>query len=106
VRDQARRSDIVAKTGDSQLSILAPDTDAAGARLLVARLQRELNAAFGKTKLGGSLTFRAGFSAVSDLASANVDLNELVHRAESALAYIPTSGPGDSVVSFDELPIS
>jgi len=106
VREQARRSDIVAKTGDSQLSILAPDTDAAGARLLVARLQRELNAAFGKSKLGGSLTFRAGFSAVSDLASANVDLNELVHRAESALAYVPPSGPGDSVVSFDELPIS
>jgi DNA-binding response OmpR family regulator len=106
VREQARRSDIVAKTGDSQLSILAPDTDAAGARLLVARLQKELNAAFGKSKLGGSLTLRAGFSAVSDLASANVDLNELVHRAESALAYIPASGPGESVVSFDELPIS
>jgi hypothetical protein len=35
-----------------------------------------------------------------------VDLNELVHRAESALAYVPLSGPGDSVVSFDELPIS
>jgi len=45
LREQARRSDVVAKTGDSQLAILAPDTDAAGARLLVERLQRELAAA-------------------------------------------------------------
>src|SRR5437868_12336779 len=54
VREQARRSDIVAKTGDSQLSILAPDTDAAGARLLVARLQRELDAASKNTTVHGS----------------------------------------------------
>ncbi|HEX9310407.1 MAG TPA: response regulator, partial [Gemmatimonadaceae bacterium] len=79
VREQARKSDVVAKTGDSQLSILAPDTDAAGARLLVARLQKELDAASQKTAAGGALRLRAGYCAVPDLAAANVDLNELVH---------------------------
>ncbi|HET7614583.1 MAG TPA: response regulator [Gemmatimonadaceae bacterium] len=104
VREQARRSDIVAKTGDSQLSILAPDTDAAGARLLVARLQRELDAASRSTTTGGSFKLRAGYCAVPDLAAADIDLTELVHRAESALAKVPTDGQGDSIMGFDELP--
>jgi len=106
VREQARRSDIVAKTGDSQLSILAPDTDAAGARLLVARLQRELDAASKGTTTGGSFKLRAGFCAVPDLAAAHIDLTELVHRAESALARVPADGHGDTVMGFDELPTS
>src|SRR4051812_40382330 len=90
VREQARRSVIVAKTGDSQLSILAPDTDAAGARLLVARLQRELDAAAKNTTTLGSFKLRAGYCAVPDLAAADIDLTELVHRAESALARVPS----------------
>jgi hypothetical protein len=43
---------------------------------------------------------------VSDLAAANVDLAELVRRAESALAHVSASGGGQAVVSFDELPAS
>ena len=102
VREQARRSDIVAKTGDSQLSILAPDTDAAGARLLVARLQRELDAASKNASTLGSFKLRAGYCAVPDLATAEIDLTELVHRAESALARVPADGKGSSIMSFDE----
>jgi diguanylate cyclase (GGDEF)-like protein len=106
LREQARRSDVIAKTGDTQLAILAPDTDAEGARLLVARLQRELEAASKNARLGSSFRMRAGYCAVSDLAAANVDLNELVHRAESALAQVGSPGQGEAVVSFDELPAS
>jgi len=106
VRKQRRKSDVVAKTGDSRLSILAPDTDAAGARLLVARLQRELGAASKNTTTHGSVRLRAGYCAVSDLAAANVDLVELVQRAESALAHISATGQRENVVSFDELPVS
>ena len=104
-REQARRSDVIAKTGDSQLAILAPDTDAAGARLLIARLQHELEAASKNARGGGSFQVRAGYSAVSDLAAAHVDLNELVHRAESALAQVGAPGLGKAVVSFDELSV-
>jgi DNA-binding response OmpR family regulator len=105
VREQARKSDVVAKTGDSQLAILAPDTDAAGARLLVARLQRELDAASKNTTHGSSFRLLAGYCAVPDLATANVDLNELVHRAESALAHAPSYAHGETVASFDDLPL-
>ena len=106
VREQARKSDVVAKTGDSQLAILAPDTDAAGARLLVARLQREIDAASKNTTHSGSYRLRAGYCAVSDLSAANVDITELVQRANSALAHVPPEGFGDAVVSFDDLPLS
>jgi DNA-binding response OmpR family regulator len=102
VREQARRSDIVAKTGDAQLSILAPDTDAAGARLLVARLQRELDAASRNTTTRGSFKLRAGYCAVPDLAAADIDLTELVHRAETALARLPADGLGSPVLGFDD----
>jgi DNA-binding response OmpR family regulator len=108
VMDQRRKSDVIAKTGEMRLAILAPDTDAAGARLLVARLQRELDAST-KNAAGrgpGSTRLRAGYCAVSDLAAANVDLGELVHRAERALAHVFATGQRDSVVSFDELPVS
>lgn len=105
LREQARKSDIVAKTGETQLALLAPDTDAAGARLLVARLQREIDAASKKTH-SGSFRLRAGYCAVSDLSAANVDVTELVHRAKSALAHVPIDGLGDAIVSFDDLPIS
>jgi DNA-binding response OmpR family regulator len=103
VREQRRKSDVVAKTGESRFAILAPDTDAVGARLLVARLQRELDVA-SKHATHGSIRLRAGYCAVSDLAAANVDLAELFHRAESALAHVPATGRRGEIVSFDELP--
>jgi CheY-like chemotaxis protein len=108
VMDQRRKSDVIAKTGELRLAILAPDTDAAGARLLVARLQRELDTST-KSPAGRaprSTRLRAGYCAVSDLATANVDLGELIHRAECALAHVSAGGERDTVVSFDELPVS
>jgi DNA-binding response OmpR family regulator len=108
VLDQSRKSDVIAKTGELRLAILAPDTDEAGARLLVARLQRELDASTKNAAGRGprSTRLRAGYCAVSDLAAANVDLAELVNRAERALAHVAANGQRDTVVSFDELPVS
>ena len=104
-REQSRQSDVVGHVGDSRLAILAPDTDAAGARLLVARLQRELDKASRNKSIGGEVRLRAGYSAVSDLASANVNVAELVHRAESALDHAPMQGESETIVSFDDLPL-
>ena len=104
-REQSRQSDVVGHVGDSRLAILAPDTDAAGARLLVARLQRELDRASKDKTIGGQVRLRAGFSAVSDLAASKVNVAELVHRAESALDHTPIQGESDAIVSFDDLPI-
>jgi PleD family two-component response regulator len=104
-REQSRQSDVVGHVGDSRFAILAPDTDAVGARLLVARMQRELDRATRNKTIGGEIRLRAGYSAVSDLASANVNVAELVHRAESALDRAPMQGDSDTIVSFDDLPI-
>jgi len=104
-REASRQSDVVGHVGDSRLAILAPDTDAAGARLLVARLQRELDRASKNKSIGGQVRLRAGYSAVSDLAASNVNVAELVHRAESALDHAPIQGQGDAIVSFDDLPV-
>jgi hypothetical protein len=75
--------------------------------LLVARLQRELDGAAEMATIPGEFQMRAGYCAVADFATANVDMKELVHRAESALDYVPAGGGGFSgVVSFDELPLA
>ncbi len=104
-REQSRQSDVVGHVGDMRLAILAPDTDAEGARLLVARLQRELDRAAKNKTIGGNVRLRAGYSAVSDLAMSKINVPELVHRAESALDHAPLQGDGDAIVSFDDLPI-
>lgn len=102
VRGQARRSDVIAKRGETRLAVLAPDTDTAGARLLVARLQRGIDAS--TRGRGSAVRLRAGICAVSDLAAAKIDVTELVQRAENALAHAGTTDGADSVISFDELP--
>ncbi|HKR08885.1 MAG TPA: response regulator [Gemmatimonadaceae bacterium] len=104
-REQSRQSDVVGHVGESRLAILAPDTDAAGARLLVSRLQRELDSAARNKLISGQIRLRAGFSAVPDLAGSKLNVAELVHRAESALDRAPIQGDGESVVSFDDLPV-
>ncbi len=104
-REASRQSDVVGHVGDSRLAILAPDTDAAGARLMVARLQRELERASKNKSIAGQVRLRAGYSAVSDLAESKFNVAELVHRAESALDHAPIQGDGDAIVSFDDLPI-
>jgi hypothetical protein len=57
-----------------RLAILAPDTDAAGARLLVARLQRELDYASQNKTIAGQVRLRVGYSAVSDLAASKINV--------------------------------
>lgn len=103
-RAQSRKSDIVGISGESRVAILAPDTNSDGARLLVARMQREFDKASRNHLIEGRVRLRAGYSAVSDLAAAQVSVDELVHRAEMALAQIPARTVGDVVVSFDDLP--
>jgi DNA-binding response OmpR family regulator len=104
-REQSRQSDVVGHVGDLRLAILAPDTDAAGARLLVARLQRELDHASRNKTIAGQVRLRVGYSAVADLAASKVNVAELVHRAESALDHAPIQGDGTAIVSYDDLPV-
>jgi GGDEF domain-containing protein len=102
-RSQSRKSDVVGHVGPSRLAILAPDTDASGARLLVARLQREFDRAALNHTIPAPVRLRAGFSAVPDLASSHIDVEELVARAQNALNHAHSRGGTQSVVSFDDL---
>jgi PleD family two-component response regulator len=102
-RIQSRKSDVVGHVGPSRVAILAPDTDAAGARLLVARLQREFDRAASNHTIPAPVRLRAGFSAVPDLASSHIDVEVLVTRAQNALNHAHSRGGTQSVVSFDEL---
>jgi len=104
-REQSRQSDVVGHVGDFRLAILAPDTDAAGARLMVARLQHELDRATANKTISGQVRLRVGYSAVADLADSRVNVAELVHRAESALDHAPLQGEGDAIISYDDLPV-
>jgi hypothetical protein len=49
---------------------------------------------------------RAGYCAVEDLSTANIDVNGLVQRARSALDHIPADGHRATIVSFDDLPLT
>jgi CheY-like chemotaxis protein len=103
-RRQSRKSDIVAHVSDSRVVILAPDTDATGARLLVTRLRGALGSAAERRPDGREVEVRVGYSAVADLADANVEPTELVRRAGTALDHLRVADRADGLMSFDELP--
>jgi GGDEF domain-containing protein len=105
-RAQSRKSDVVGHINENRLAILAPDTDAQGARLLVRRLQRELDRAAANLAIDGPIRLRAGYSAVPNLAAAKVEVEQLMERAESALERVPRGVRAEPVLNFDDLPNS
>lgn len=102
-REQSRQSDIVGHMSESRLAVIAPDTDAEGARLMVARLQRELDRAAKNKVIKGEVKLRAGFSAVADLAAAHLNVADLVTRAESALNHVPRNSSAPQVLAFEDM---
>jgi PleD family two-component response regulator len=105
-RAHSRKSDVFAHVGDSRIAILAPSTDAAGARLMLARLQQELDKASKSTSVPGEFWLHAGYCAVSDFATVNVNLTEFVRRAETALDSVPAGGGEKPILGFEELPMA
>ena len=102
-RSFSRRSDVVGYLGHARVAILAPDTDLAGIQRLIDRLQVALSRLVSQSRGRRPQTLRAGYCAVSDLAAAKVDANEIVRRAETALDHAPRSGHDISAMNFDEV---
>ena len=105
-RSQSRKSDVVGYVGEGRFAILAPDTDDAGARQFIVRLQSALER---EAVADGDPTpgpLHVGFCAVSDLSKAGMAPAELVRRAESALEHASGRGAWGQPISFDELPLS
>lgn len=104
-RSQSRKSDIVAQMSESRLAILAPDTDAIGARLLVDRLRRALGRFSGTVPNVPDIGLRAGYSAVRDLADSGLEPTELVRRAGTALDHLQF-GTAEGLLGYEEIPLA
>src|ERR671920_97652 len=61
LRDQSRKSDVVARVGPERFAILAPDTKGDAVPLMVQRLQRELDKASRDLRLPTHVRLRAGY---------------------------------------------
>lgn len=106
-RDAFRRSDVVGRTEDGRLALLAPDTDSNGVEGMLARLRAAFANANQPAASASSGSFKAGYFAVQDLASNRVEPAELIRRAAVALDHLSTGSPGERMaISFDQLPVT
>lgn len=108
-RDAFRRSDVVGRTSDGRLALLAPDTDSKGVEGLLTRLRAAITAAAASSSSVSAVPtdFKAGYWAVPDYSSNQVNPAELLRRAAQALDHVTTLSPaGSMAISFDQLPVS
>jgi CheY-like chemotaxis protein len=106
-RAHSRRSDIIGYMGQWQFLILAPETDSSGVMGFVGRLRTVLGKSLASTTPRPfSAPLLAGYCAVHDFATATLEPEELLRRAETALDYARGVGQQDGAFSFDELPVS
>lgn len=85
MQSAARRSDVIGRLGPTEFAILAPGTDAPGARRLAERLAGALNIARAPAPYATPLGVRVGYEAVSNVGYAPVEPVELLVRASTAL---------------------
>jgi diguanylate cyclase (GGDEF)-like protein len=103
LQSTARRSDVMGRLGPTEFALLAPGTDASGARRLAERLATSLEVALGPNVTPGLSRggVRFGYEAVSNLGYAPVEPVELLVRASTALRTGKAEA-GGSIRRFDE----
>jgi GGDEF domain-containing protein len=87
----ARRSDVIGRLGPNEFAVLAPGTDASGARRLAERLTRSLESAAPGRGAGAeqALHVRSGYEAVANVGYAPIEPVELLVRAAAAVRAAP-----------------
>lgn len=108
-RAHMRQSDVIGRTTDGRLALLAPDTDEAGVLGFVQRLRsaiEEASRALSRTGGRSSTEFRAGYYALEDFASAYVDPSELIRRATRAVEHARRSTGDERTFNFNQLPLN
>jgi two-component system cell cycle response regulator len=103
-RESFRRSDIVGRTSDGRLALLAPETDAQGVRGMLARLRAAIGSPAAHPGQHGA-DFKAGYWAVQDFASAPLEAPELMRRAMRAHDHLKSTH-NKFAIGFDQLPVS
>jgi PleD family two-component response regulator len=97
--EQGRTSDAIGRLGEEEFAVIAPATEANGVALLVDRLERALAA--GNQNGAGQHPLRAGYCAVSDYTTSQVDAVEMLLRATSALRQLRSEGFPERLRAFD-----
>jgi diguanylate cyclase (GGDEF)-like protein len=101
---EARLSDVLGRLGATEFAVLAPGTNAAGARRLAERLSAIIEANAGPAPEGGEPTrpfatrpvvqVRCGYDAVANMGYAPIEPIELLTRASAALRTGRAEGRG------------
>jgi diguanylate cyclase (GGDEF)-like protein len=103
LQSTARRSDVMGRLGPTEFALLAPSTDASGARRLAERLATSLEVALVPRAATGvaGVGVRFGYEAVSNLGYTPVEPVELLVRASTALRTGKAEG-GGTIRRFDQ----
>ena len=102
-----RVSDAIGRLGRTEFAAVLPSTQAEGAVRLIERLQEALareDGGVARLNATPSPRLRAGYASVADFSDAASDPVELLLRAAAAMRHARTSGPGQAIRSYDDLP--
>jgi GGDEF domain-containing protein len=103
-REEGRLSDVIARLGRTELAVLAPGTDSAGAVRMADRLARALRRVPARLGEGGpELQVRAGYDAVGNLGYSPVQPLDLVVQAATALRTGAAERTATWIRRFDAL---
>lgn len=104
LQSTARRSDVIGRWGPAEFAVLAPGTDASGARRLAERLAGSLQVAMSSQPASGAgrLGVRFGYEAVANVGYRPIEPVELLARASAALRTGKPEAAGGWIRRFDE----
>lgn len=107
-RRTARASDAVGRLGRMEFAIVAPTTDADGARRLIERLREQVDELPRPAEGADRHQVRGGFCAVTNFAQSSVDAVEVMLRAASALRQARGNQVVDAAMGYEsiELPVA
>jgi PleD family two-component response regulator len=100
LRQSSRSSDVFGRLGPGEFVVIAPGTDATGARMFAQRLAGPRNGGSGASEFHLP-PLHAGYAAVGDLVSAQIEPVDLFVRAVAALRAAQAVGPDERVRSYD-----
>jgi len=99
-REAGRSSDAVGRLAQGEFAVIAPATGPQGAQRLAERLGEVVADAAVVREGNGAIQLSAGYCAVSDFSSSDVDAVELLLRATTALRELRESGHAERVREF------
>lgn len=99
LRRRGRASDVIGRLGPNEFVVIAPGTDAEGARRLAQRLTGVSGNGHGA--VADMPQLRAGYAAVGDIAAAKIEPVDLFVRAVVALRSAQAVEAGERIRSFD-----